>query len=590
MKRKADNDDYILSEPKPKRCRKKRGRNPCKQEIKREPREGSISDSFNSTGRKIAHPDVVAELKTMSRALVRKRHGQRIKLDVLRRDVQFLKYKFKLKAYLRMPVTGRWACPVSFCTQSYTRKSHMKSHITNSSEVEHEMPRDVFLRTLCHFCGDEACDNLIIQFLENQELFPAFMEFLELLQSNQAKESEAVEGRKEKLQAPTPAIGSNVQDDHEMETTAQDKHGKMTPESRQQARISKIVEDLSKSTQSDTEEGSKSGHEIDTPESTDMLHKGSDHIEKRCSISFPSPRSEASIEDHGSSFSSIAVPDEDSVLGDYVIVKKSDGENEDNSYSPAVQSRDRYGADAQHHSITNLDFYDPKSAELMQRTHFASKAPHIPGSYTQVPPHSHSVSSGSMLYLDDGLGLSHHYQPNFDARRQGDRIDANGFSSLDWEPMSYSGYGSSAHHHHWASARTSPFATQSLGLAYDGTTQGYPYGNIEDPLYSSRLMRPDRTQPLFYQLSSQALAMGPEYCGTNPYQASHQQTPNFFNDSLINHANHPEQQQTDPWEQEPGWSEFDIEQDPSFDGRLAAKHDRGYSCKSILVNRPKTVI
>ena len=550
-----------------------------------------MGNSVDNTGRKIAHPDVVAELKTMSKALDRRRHCQRIKLGALRRDVQFLKYKFKLKAYLRMPVNGRWACPVSFCTQSYTRKSHMKSHITNSSEAEHEMPRDVFLRTLCHFCGDEACDNLIIQFLEHQGLFQVFMDFLrdqDLFQSNQADESEVVEGRKEKSQAPTPAIGSNVQDDHEMETTTEDKHGKMTPKSRQQARISKIVEDLSKSTQSDTEEGSKSGHEIDTPDSTDMLHKGSDHIEKRCSI-LPSPRSQALVEDHGSSFSSIAVPDKDSVSGDHVIVTKPDGDNENTSYSPAVQSKDRCGADTRRQSTTNIGFHDPEPAKRMQRTHFASKAAYISGSYTRVPPNLHRVSSESMLDLDDGLGLSHHYQPNFDARRQGDRIDANGFSSLDWELVPYSGYGPSAHHHHWASAGTSPFATQSLGLAYDGTTQGYPYGNIEDPVYSNRLMQPGRTQPLFYQLPSQALDLGPEYCSTNPYQAPHQQSQNFFNDGLINHANHFEQQ-TDPWKQKPGCSEFDIEQVPSFGEITAAKHDGGYNCKSILVTRPKTVI
>ena len=585
VKRKAGSDGYSLPEPKLKRCRKKKGQNSSEKEVKREPDVDSIDDSVELTRGMIAHPNVVAELKSMSKALARK---ERANLDVQGCDrVLFLKFGLKLKAYLRMPGPGRWACPVSFCTQNYTRKSHMKTHVIHTNEEEHQISAVVFSRTFCHYCGDEALDVLFKKMLQDPELLDPgqLQRLIERLQdlkqsrSNLTDKPEVVQ-RREHSQAPTPAVGSKIQDDYEKDTTFQEEQGKLTPKSRQQEHISKIVEHLPKSTRSDTEEDPRSGDETDTSDSADLLGKGGDHRRQRCSISVSSPSLPSSNQDHGRSFSSSVASEGDSITGDYVIVTRSDGETEGDSKSSAVQSKDRRGAHTKRRPITNLDFGEPNSAEIIQRTHFAGRAARIPGRNTQVTPYLHGVSSENMPVLDDGLRLMRHYQPNYEPRRQVDRTYASNLSPLDWELVPYSGYGPSEHHQYWASAGAVPFATQTFGLTCNGTTQGYPRDNIEDPLYPYRMMQPDRTQPLFYQLPEPALVWGKEYYGTNPHQVPHQQIHNCFNDGLINRTNHFEQED-DTYEQTPGGSEIYIEEDMFIDEHSANNRDGRYECESI---------
>ena len=437
VKRKADDHDYNPPKPKLRKCRKKRGQDPSEHEVKREPGEESIGGSVDSTGRIIAHPGTVTELKGMSRLLERRRRCRHIVLDPSRCDLQVLDYELKLKALMRMPGTGRWACPVSCCTQSYTRKSHMKSHIADSKEPEHMRPRIVFKKTFCCVCVDHALDDLFERMKKYPEMFRGFWEILKNLEQlernltdhpevveggkdleqferNLTNHPEVVEGGNDKSQASTPATGSKIQEDSEKEATARDEEGNMTP-GRQQAHISKIVEQLSKSTRSDTEEGSKSEDKTDTSD-TAVLRKGSRRGKKRCSISIPPPSLQTSNKDHGRRLTPSNVSEGESIPRDYVTVPRSDGEASGSSTSPAVQSNVAEGE-----SIPRDDVAVPKSdgevsgsstSPVVQSN--VAEGESIPRDYVTVPRSDGEASGSSTspaVQSNDRRGADTQYQP-----------------------------------------------------------------------------------------------------------------------------------------------------------------------------------
>lgn len=551
VKRKAGNDGYSLSEQQLKRRRKKKGRDSSKQEVKKDPDGDAVDESDANTGGIPADPKIVTNLKTVSNDLIQRPETE---LDNLKCDSERGAYGLELRALLRRRIDGRWACPVPNCTQSYSRKTHMKSHI-KSGQAEHQIPKEILSETLCPHCFDEARDKMIMKELEDQKRS----------QSSLTDHPRVVEGRKETSQASTPAIGPTFQENCE-ETITQEEQAKMIPKDRQLAHISRIVEQLSKSTRSDTEESSGSGNGTDTSDSAEPLCKGGDRVKQRCSMIVPRPGSQASNKDRGRSFSSVIVsegplavtPD---ILGNHAIITRSDGETEGNSDSPATQSRCRRGANTQHQPTIGLDFYDPKSTDIMQRRQPTSKAAHSPCRETQVPPSLHSVSRANKPDLHDGVRLPRNYQPYFNPEPQDDRTNANDLSSQGWKPLSYSGYGPSDHHQYLIPAGASVFATQLFGQRCDAGTQGYPNVNIEGPIYFNRSMQPDESQPLFYPVSEQAFALDAEYYGTDCHQVPHQQMQSWVNNGWSNPVNRLEQQ-NDSCEQKLGCSEIHGEQVP----------------------------
>ena len=428
----------------------------------------------------------------------------------------------------------------------------MKSHIMESSAGDHQILKEILSKTLCCYCSDEARDKMIMKQLEDQER----------LQSGLTDQLRVVDGRKEKSQASTPAF----QENYEKETIAQVEQANVALDDPQQAHISRVVEHLSNSIRSDTEESSRSEDDTDTSNSAKSLCKGRDRVKQLCSMIVPSPGSHASNKDHGRSFSPVNVsegplavtPD---IPGNHAIVTRSDGEAEGNSDSPAAQSRCRRGVNTQHQPIVGLNFYDPKSTDIMQRIQPTSKTAHSPGLDTQVLPSLHSVSKANKPDLHDGVRLPRHYQPYFNPEPQDDRTHASDLSSQCWKPLSYSGYGSSDHHQYWVSAGASSFATQLFGQRCDTAIHGYLNGNIEGPVYSSRSMQPDGSRPLFYSVPEQAFASGAEYYGTNSHQVPHQQIQSWVNNGWSNPVNRLEQQDNSR-EQELGCSEIHGEQVP----------------------------
>ena len=431
-----------------------------------------------------------------------------------RRDSQRDAYGFKLRAFMRLKSDGRWACPAPSCTHSYTRKCNMTDHVIDSSQADHQIPKVIFENTRCSHCRDQALDESRKKQLQDRKRS----------QRGPTDQPKVVEGRKEKPQASTPAIGSDFQEDYERETIPLEEQAIMPPKIRQQAH--RLVQNLSKSIGSETEESSRPGNGPGASGIADPLYNNGDHMKQRCSIAVSSPSSQASMKDRGRSFPflvdserTLAVASD--VPANYVISKRSDGETEALSNTPAAQCRDRLGADAHHQSTRKLDFYDPQSPDIMQQRHLASKTAHIPGCVTRVPPYPFSVSRENKPDFEELLRLSPHSQPECYPERQVDRINATEFSPLGWEPVQYSGYAPSDHHQYWASAGASSFANQSLGQMCAITTQGFPNDNIHDPLYFNRSMQPDRSQPLFNQFSKQALALGAGHYGMSPHQVPH---------------------------------------------------------------------
>lgn len=564
VKRKAGNDGYSLSEQQLKRRRKKKGRDSSKQEVKKDPDGDAVDESDANTGGIPAYPKIVADLKKRLKSLIQ-RQSKSIKLnaskralkrDAAKRAAKRNAYDLRLRAFLRRSSDRRWACPAPSCTSSYTRKTHMKSHIMDSSTGEHQILKETLSKTLCPYCSDEARDKMIMKQLEDRKR----------LQSGLTDQLRLVEGRKKKSLASTPAIGPTFQETYEKETIAQEEQPNMALNDPQQAHISRVVEHLSNSIRSDTEESSRSEDETDTSDSADSLCKGGDRVKQRCSVIIPPPRSQASNKDRGRSSSSVIVsevplavtPD---ILGNHAIVTRSDGETGGNSDSPAAQSKCRRGANTQHQPTIGLDFYDPKSIDIMQRRQPNSKAAHSPGRETQVPPSLHSVSRANKPDLHDGVRLPRHYQPYFNPEPQDDRTNASDLSSQGWKPLSYSGYGPSDHHQYLIPAGASVFATQLFGQRCDAGTQGYPNDNIEGPVYFNRSMQPDGSQPLFYPVSEQAFALDAEYYGTDCHQVPHQQMQSWVNNGWSNPVNRLEQQ-NDSREQKLGCSEIHGEQVP----------------------------
>ncbi|CAF9933464.1 MAG: hypothetical protein HETSPECPRED_008650 [Heterodermia speciosa] len=573
VKRNADSDDHSLSEQKPKRCRKNKGPDPSEREATKDPDEKLVGDSQNTLRGELAYPKAVADLKELLEDLIRR---QDIESDADGLDLQRKFCVLKLKEYLRHQgsdgekkdskgeVKYRWACPAPNCSRSYSRKSHMRSHVVKSSGTDHQIPREAMSKVECCHCRDQAHDEMIMKKLKI-----------------------VMEGRKEKPPPSSPATGSKVQEGYGRETIAEEEQAIMTPKSRQRAHISRIVEHLSKSTQSDTEEGSRSGHETDTHDSADLLHKSGDRKKQLCSESISSLGSDVPNTGRGRSFSPVVVsegahsmaPD---IPRDCGNSTGSDGETAVDSESPIMQSRDRRGASTQHQPTTKLDFYHTRSPAIMQRRQFATKAWRIPGNDTPVPPHLSKPGSENEQHF------SRLYQPHFDPGHQVDRSNAKDLSCPDWELVSYSGYRPSEHHQYWASAGASPFLNQSLGLTRDGTIQGHPYDSIGVPVYSHQWLQPDGRQPL-YQLPEQALSLGADYYSTNAYEVPHQQIQNCFHDGLF-HQNKHSEQQNNSCEQNPSGSEIYTEQNPSFDEPCANKCDGWYERKPILVARPETVV
>ncbi|KAL8789361.1 MAG: hypothetical protein Q9195_006834 [Heterodermia aff. obscurata] len=570
-KRKADNNNCSLSQQKPKRCRKKKSPYLSEQEVKKNPDENSVSNSCETIPQKPSLSGLVGRLKYLVAHLEGRR---KIVLEVDGFDLEHEACGVELRDYLRLEGGGYdcWPCPAPSCSKSYGSKSHMKTHVVGSSGAEHKVPREAMKRK-CDTCRDAAVDDMIRERIQ----------VLKRLRNDLNDQPEVIGGRKQNFQVSTPAIGSNFQG-HEKEAVVQEELDKVTPEDRQQARISRTVEDLSRTTRSDTEEESWSGHETDTSESADLFPKRS--------ITASSPGSQVSNKDRDRRFSSIA--DSDGALAmtsviprDHVVVTRSDGETEGISKSPAVQSKGRPGSNTQGQPGTNLDLYHTESAEIIQRRKSAGKARRIPGSDTQVPLYLPSVSCKKKPDPVNRLIPPHLYQPNFGPGRQVARVNANDLGSSDWELVSSSEYGPSEHHQYWASAGVSQFANQSLGLACDGTAQWHPHENFEAPVYSNQSMQPDGRQPFFYQLPEQAEALGAEYYGTKPHQVPHQQIQNCFHNGWMNQDNYFEQQ-NDTREQKLDCSRFYNEQDPSIDGQCASKCGGWYERRSSLVLSSET--
>ena len=491
MKRKANDDDHSLSEQQPKRCRKQTSRHLSTHQVEKGLDEDSVSGSKANTRARLGHPNKVAKLKAMLQGLITRKD---IILDDEGRDSQRDAYGFKLRAFLRLRSDGRWACPAPSCTHSYTRKCNMTDHVIDSSQADHQIPKVIFENTECSHCRDKALDEFRKKQVQDRKRF----------QSDPTDQPKVVGGRKEKPQASIPAIGPDFQEYYEREIITQEEQAIMSPKVREQAH--RLVENLSKSIRSDTDDISRSGNEPETSGIADPLYKDGDHTKQRCSIAVSSPSPQASIKDRGRSFpfpidseGTLAVTSD--VPANYVISKRSDGETEAISNPPAAQCRGRFGADTHHQSTRVLDFYDPRSPDIMQQRHLTSKSTYITAHDTQVPPYPFSVSRENMPDFEELLRLSRHYRPEFYPERQADRINATESSPLGWEPVQYSGYGASDHRQYWASAGASSFANQSLGQICAITTQGFPNDNINDPLYSNRSIQPDRSQPPFYQLS-----------------------------------------------------------------------------------------
>ena len=84
-------------------------------------------------------------------------------LDIRGKDLLSEVYAIELRAWLRQKAVDRWPCPAFDCNQRYTRKSHMKDHVTKSVDHKHKIPKSIFREIICYYCGDFARDQMIIQ-------------------------------------------------------------------------------------------------------------------------------------------------------------------------------------------------------------------------------------------------------------------------------------------------------------------------------------------------------------------------------------------------------------------------------------------
>ena len=71
-------------------------------------------------------------------------------------------YAFELRAMLRQKFVGRWLCQAINCNQSYSRKSHMKGHVTTTKDDRHYLVRWILKRIRCCYCGDSALDEKVL--------------------------------------------------------------------------------------------------------------------------------------------------------------------------------------------------------------------------------------------------------------------------------------------------------------------------------------------------------------------------------------------------------------------------------------------
>lgn len=84
-------------------------------------------------------------------------------------------YEFELRAFLRpKKINGKkigcWPCPALDCSQTYSRKSHMKDHVKQAGDARHHVVRSIVGKIRCCYCGDAARDALIIAERQNTEI------------------------------------------------------------------------------------------------------------------------------------------------------------------------------------------------------------------------------------------------------------------------------------------------------------------------------------------------------------------------------------------------------------------------------------
>lgn len=478
IKRKADEVDQVSSEQGQKRARNE------------EPNSTLAQATIGAHKQR----QIVAGLKEKLRELAQRQH---IPLDIHGRDPQRDVYAFELRAMLRQKAVGRWTCPAFDCNQSYTRKSHMKGHIMTSMDVRHGMVRSILSEIRCCYCGDEARDIMIIAQQQNKERFEAGHGFLSRVTEIAGEETPR------QMQADLRTDGES---ESQASASAPQERTTSMAEDDQEAHISKIVEDLSRSNNSDTEVTSVPVFKVESPASASIVCREYDPAQHDCSPSPSCGGSPTSIEVKGTRSSHMNAQDE--LLTGKVdhcdpnndrIRELPDGSTPDSSSSRFMDSTDHAEVSIQKPMAGNSDSYGTKlSGVVRQRNHPKRPTP-ISRSKTSRSSYLDEISSHSIAGLGTQLRSQRYIQPDTAVGPLFHQSTAIHPGSLDWQSMPQPSYVPSQQHQYWITAGNPSynpsFPASSLDPMYGAGYTGYCNDSLELSEYAHQPKERIASQP-----------------------------------------------------------------------------------------------